>query len=134
MGAGAVFLSMLTVLVGMAALSHVVTDRAPSSLRTLVVGHVSFAFGGILLLLVAVVGASSGIAWTSFGVLVATGLLGATVLLRAPRVHPAAPAGADKDVVPDVGPVPVAVVVLHGAAAVGTILLVLLTAAGASRI
>lgn len=120
-GPGAVVVSMVTVLVGMVALGSVATTSASPAVRRLVAGHLTLALGGIVSLLVAVVASSSGIAWVSFAVFVGTGLLGLSLLLRAraPAVGP--------------GPVPLPVVVLHGAAALVTILLVLLTAVGVAR-
>ena len=132
MGGLAVILAMLTVLVGMVALGALATPSGPSALRSLVTGHLVCAFSGIVLLLVAVVGASRNLALASVGVLFATGLLGLSVLLRS-RTTLRPPPGPDS--VPDrkEGTVPVAVAVLHGAAAVLTILVAFLAAVGMAR-
>jgi hypothetical protein len=132
MGAGATILAILTVLVGMAALAHVSTPHASRPLRRLIAGHLSLAFAGVVLLLVAVVGASGGIAWASFAVLMCTGLVGLGVLLRARREAPGVGSMLESGQLLEEGrvdsPVPVPVVVLHGAAAILTLLLVVLTA------
>lgn len=127
MGGLAVILAMVTVLVGMVALGALATPSGPSPLRSLVTGHLVCAFTGVVVLLIAVVGASRGLALLSFGVLFGTGVLGLSVLLRARHTEPAPP-GPDEDPDRKVGPVPLPVVVLHGAAAVGTIVVVFLTA------
>ena len=129
MGGLAVILAMFTVLVGMLALGALATPSGPSTLRSLVTGHLVCAFSGIVLLLIAVVGASRNLALASFGVLFGTGLLGLSVLLRS-RTTPRPPPGPEEDPDRNVGTVPGAVVVLHGAAAVLTILVAFLAAIG----
>jgi hypothetical protein len=128
-----VVVAIVAVLLGMVALGYVATPGASSSVRTLVAGHLGFAFVGIVLLLVAVVAVSGGLAWASFGVLVGTAVLGITLLVRASPSWQADPDGKDGAPKRDLGPVPWPVVVLHGTAAATTVLLVLLVAVGVGR-
>jgi hypothetical protein len=133
MGAGAVVVSIVAVLLGMVALGYVATPGASSTVRTLVAGHLGLAFVGIVLLLVAVVAISGGLAWASFAVLVGAAALGLSLLVHARPSRQADPHGNDGASERDKGPVPWPIVILHGTAAATTILLVLLMAVGVAK-
>jgi hypothetical protein len=120
----AVLFAIVTVLAGVVALGDVVMNDAGTGAKRVAVAHVTSAAIGIILLLVAVVGVSRGPAWASFTALLVAGGLGLTtlVLTRRPRRRTA-----DE---PSSHGVPLPVVVVHGAAAVITIVSVLAAAAG----
>jgi hypothetical protein len=124
MVATAFLFAIITVLAGVVALGDVVMSDAGTGAKRLAVAHVTLAAIGIILLLVAVVGASRTPAWASFTALLVAGGLGLTtlVLTRRPRRRPA--------VEPSSQGVPLPVVIVHGAAAIITIATVLAAAAG----
>jgi hypothetical protein len=135
MGLVAVIFSILTVLFGTVALGEVATPASTGGVRALVAGHLLLALCGFVLLLVAVVGASQGVAWGSFVVLVGAAVLGVSTLLRSSRTRGG---GDGADPAPDAeagsaSSVAVPVIVLHGAAALITITLVWLTAIGVAQ-
>ena len=132
MGLAAVIFAIVTVLFGTVALGEVATPSATSSVRVLVGGHLLLAASGLVLLLVAVVAVSQGVAWASFAVLIGAAALGVSTLVGAGRSHPAALAAQEEDQ-PAKPAVPVVVVVVHGAAAALTIVLVLLAAIGVGK-
>jgi hypothetical protein len=122
MAVPAVLFAIITVLVGVIVLGDVVGE-AGSRLKKLAATHVVIAATGVTVLLVALVDASRGTVWVSFLALVVAGVIGlATLTLnRRPDRDPAqVPEGQAH--------LPLPVVVIHGAAAVLTLLLVLLTA------
>jgi hypothetical protein len=120
----AVLFAIVTVLAGVVALGDVVMSDAGVGAKRLAVAHVSLASVGIILLLVAVVAVNRGPAWASFTALLVAGGLGLTTLIltRRPRRR------AVDD--PPSGGVPLPVIVIPGAAAVITIVSVLVAAAG----
>jgi hypothetical protein len=128
MAVTAVLFAIVTVLVGVVALGDVVTSQAGSGLRRLAIAHVAFALTGVVFLLVAVVGVSRGPAWVSLIVLLLAGFLGLTTLAFTRR-----PSRLSPDAVPKAR-VALPVVIVHGAAAVITLLTVLAAAAGSGLV
>ena len=113
--------------------------RGGSRLPTPVIfGHFLLAATGLVLWIIYVANDSAGLAWTSFGILVAVALLGFTMFFRWLQVRPGAPvsasmgaaAGADVPEVPE-SRFPVPIVYLHGLLAATTLILVLLAAINA---
>lgn len=129
MDLAAVLFAILTVLVGVFVLGDVVGPPG-AGVKRLAATHVGVALAGVALLLVALVNASRGTAWISFAALVAAAAVGLATLTvnRAPG----------EDITPEVrkqqGHLPVPVVVVHGAAALFTLVLVLAAAASSGAI
>jgi hypothetical protein len=122
MAVPAVLFAIITVLVGVIVLGDVVGE-AGSRLKKLAATHVVVAATGVTVLLIALVDASRATVWVSFLALLVAGAIGlATLTLnRRPDRDPAqVPEGQAH--------LPLPVVVIHGAAAGLTLLLVLLTA------
>ena len=122
MAVPAVLFAIITVLAGVIVLGDVIGEPG-SGIKKLAATHVVVAVTGVVLLLVALVDASRGTIWVSLLALLLAGAIGAVTLTRNRR-----PAR-DRATVPEgQAHLPVPVVVVHGAAAVLTLLLVLLTA------
>jgi hypothetical protein len=122
MAVPAVLFAIVTVLVGVIVLGDVVGE-AGSRLKKLAATHVVVAAAGVTVLLIALVDASRVTLWVSFLALLVAGFIGLATLTwnRRPDRDPAqVPEGQAH--------LPLPVVVIHGAAAGLTLLLVLLTA------
>jgi hypothetical protein len=119
----ALLFAIVTVLVGVVALGDVMGNGG-AGLRRLAVAHVGLAATGVILLLVAVVGESRGIAWASLVALLVAAAVGLTTFAL---TRPPAPAEAGAT---SKRRVPLPVVIAHGAAALVTIGTVLAVAAG----
>jgi hypothetical protein len=101
----------------------------------LIFGHFALAAIGLIVWIIYVVTDKDALAWTSFGLLVVIALLGFTMLIRwLPAYRGRVTTGGRVAEALVGGPAerhfPVAVVAGHGALAVTTIVLVVLTAAG----
>jgi hypothetical protein len=128
MAVPAVLFAIITVLVGVIVLGDVIGEKG-SGLKKLAATHVVVASTGVIVLLIALVDASRGAVWVSFLALFLAGAIGVATLSlnRRPDRDPATvPEGQSH--------LPVPVVVIHGAAAGLTLLLVLLTASSAGVI
>ncbi|MFI7411967.1 hypothetical protein ACIBU0_25195 [Streptomyces sp. NPDC049627] len=94
----------------------------------LVFGHFLLAAAGLVVWIVYLAADKDGLAWTSFGILVAVALLGFTLFARWLPVHRAAPPATQDATAPPERHLPVPVVVAHGLLGATTLVLVLLAA------
>ncbi len=118
MEVAAILFAIITVLVGVFVLGDLVGE-AGSGVKRLAASHVGIALTGVILLLVALVDASRGTAWVSFAALVVAGSVG---LMTLTLNRPPGDTGTTRK---EQGHLPLPVVVIHGAAALLTLLLVL---------
>ena len=93
-----------------------------------VFGHFLLAAAGLVVWIVYLAADKDGLAWTSFGILVAVALLGFTLFARWLPVHRAPAPAAQDAAAPPERHLPVPVVVAHGPLGATTLVLVLLAA------
>ena len=111
------------------------SQRAPGEIRPfLILGHFALAALGLVLWIVYVANDNDTLAWIAFGILVVVALLGWTMFAiwyqRRQRGPTAAEAPAESTSTPAEQRFPVAIVALHGVAAVTTVVLVFCAAIG----
>ena len=94
----------------------------------LVFGHFLLAAAGLVVWIVYLAADKDGLAWTSFGILVAVALLGFTLFARWLPVYRATPPTAQDTTAPPERQLPVPVVLAHGLLGATTLVLVLLAA------
>lgn len=119
MSVAALILLIVTVLAGTALLAEVaVVLTASRPVMVLVSTHVLLATAAVVLWILALIGDTAGLAWGTFVALLAVVALGATALVRTLR----------PGVAPQGTKLPRGVMIVHGAAAAVTVVLVLIAA------